>query len=159
MNSRGIDTCTCTHDRSQHVFMRTFGDPVGGEACRNPNCTCKFFFPNPQPDNVMFVPEAVAEWVIVAVHLSTQGVAYFWGPDFSGYVREVDDAGRYTEAEAKSREKWTERMEVAVPLSEVLAVAKLHVCDDYAHRWFHRRFPDGRPGTPACADRIAQESR
>lgn len=84
-------------------------------------------------------------WVIVAAHLSTEGVAYFWGPNFSGYTRLVEKAGRYTEAEAKRREVWSERMEVAVPLAEVIAASKAHVSDDDAHRWFRRRFPGRKP--------------
>ena len=84
------------------------------------------------------------QWLIVAAHLSTEGVAYFWGPEFSGYTANLDKAGRYTEQEAKNREVWSERMEVAVTLAEAEAARFPAVRDDDAHVWFLRRFPDHR---------------
>jgi hypothetical protein len=85
-----------------------------------------------------------AEWLIVAAHLSTQGVTYFWAPKFSGYTSNLAKAGRYTEEEAKRREIWSERMEVAVLLTEAEAMSFRAVSDVNAHRWFHDRFPGNR---------------
>lgn len=87
-------------------------------------------------------------WVIVAAHISTNGVAYFWGPNFSGYTASLARAGRYTEQEAKKREVWSERMEVAVPLAEAEEAQFPAVTDDNAHAWFRRRFPGPKPGEP-----------
>jgi len=95
------------------------------------------------------VPEP---WLIVAAHLSTEGVTCFWGPKFSGYTSNLHLAGRYTEEQARSREVWSERMEVAVPLSEAEVAQFPAVRDDDAHAWFHRRFPDGRPAPHVPGD-------
>jgi hypothetical protein len=84
-------------------------------------------------------------WLIVAAHLSTKGVTCFWGPNHSGYTNDIDKAGRYSEDDAKKREVFSERMEVAVPLAEAEALAFRAVSDDHAHAWHRRRFPNGRP--------------
>jgi hypothetical protein len=80
------------------------------------------------------------DWVIVAVHLSTQGIAIFWREGGRGYTRKIEEAGRWTKEEAQRREQNTERREVAVHFSEIEKVSFRAVMDDDAHRWFHERF-------------------
>jgi hypothetical protein len=99
----------------------------------------------PSPETGTAAGPTDGQWVIVAAHISTNGVAYFWGPNFSGYTASLARAGRYTEQEAKKREVWSERMEVAVPLAEAEEAQFPAVTDDNAHAWFRRRFPGPKP--------------
>ncbi len=57
----------------------------------------------------------------------------FWGPERSGYVTNLDEAGRYTEEEAKSIEKMR-GLERAVPLKVAEAAACRHVTAPQLHR-------------------------
>ncbi len=50
--SRGIDTCTCTHDRRDHILVDP--DRPFEFGCFIPSCTCTCFMPHPQPDEVKF---------------------------------------------------------------------------------------------------------
>ena len=50
----------------------------------------------------------------------------FWGPDESGYTTDLDQAGRYTEEEAKRIEKRRGK-ERAVPLKVAEAAVRRHV--------------------------------
>ncbi len=47
----------------------------------------------------------------------------WWGPDSRGYTSHIDQAGRYSEADARSIESSSHRSSIAVPESEAVVVA------------------------------------
>ena len=65
-------------------------------------------------------------WLIMDTRQIVGNCALFWGPDGAGYTCELADAGRYTEAEAKSQaaERSTD---VAVPLEVAERHSRTHV--------------------------------
>lgn len=67
----------------------------------------------------------MANWLLLSYKRGAWGnSAVWWGPNFSGYTSRLDDAGRYTEAEAKRIERESPighlgvKDAVAVPLAE-----------------------------------------
>ena len=57
----------------------------------------------------------------------------FWGPDRSGYVIDLDKAGRYTKKEALEIEQMRGK-EKAIPLKVAEAAAHQHVTSDSLYR-------------------------
>jgi len=66
------------------------------------------------------------DWLIQDCRSSCGNCAFWWGPNRSGYVCSIDEAGRYTEEEAKAQEasRPTDR---AVPLALAEKYALRHV--------------------------------
>ena len=89
------------------------------------------------------------DYVVIAVKYSTQGQALFWRDGGSGYTWNLDEAGRYTRAEALSceRTRGDDFDDIAVPLAVAEAASKRRVSDDDAHGWRRQR----RSGKEASA--------
>lgn len=61
-------------------------------------------------------------WLIRDTRGNPDGLVNWWGPNRCGYTTSLDDAGRYTEEDAK----WQERSpstDVAVPLERAMALS------------------------------------
>jgi len=72
-------------------------------------------------------------WVIYAkVH--SHGEVYWWRPGSKGYTRNLECAGHYTEAEARSIEKGCESEHIAIRLSDLMPLHFQRVLDlGYGH--------------------------
>lgn len=69
------------------------------------------------------------DWLIQDCRQAVGNCALWWGPNRQGYVCSLEEAGRYTEAEAKAQEasRPTDR---AVRLEDAMKAATTHVRTD-----------------------------
>ncbi len=65
---------------------------------------------------------AAAEWLIRDTRRNPDGQLLWWGPNRCGYTTSLEDAGRYTEEQARKQEACRDT-DVAVPLAKALAAA------------------------------------
>lgn len=77
--------------------------------------------------------EANEEYLILDTRSTVGNCALWWGPDRSGYVCSIDEAGRYTKAEAE-RQAASRSTDVAVPLARAEQLAIRHVRRDSLDR-------------------------
>jgi hypothetical protein len=49
--------------------------------------------------------DAKRDWLILSIKYTKSFDLMWWGPNFRGYTTRLEDAGRYTEKEARSRER------------------------------------------------------
>lgn len=70
-------------------------------------------------------------WLIWDTRTTVGNCVLFWGPDGKGYVCDLREAGRYTEAEAKAQAK-SRHTDLAVPLALAEELVCHHVRADGA---------------------------
>lgn len=73
--------------------------------------------------------EEPKDWLIQDCRQSCGNCALWWGPNRSGYVCTIDEAGRYTESEAKAQEA-SRNTDRAVPLALAEKHSTRHVRTD-----------------------------
>ncbi len=67
------------------------------------------------------------QWLVyTTTEVGSGYTCLWWRPNRSGYTRFVDEAGRYTHAEAESICKFR-GLEIAVPVAKAISVAKMTV--------------------------------
>jgi hypothetical protein len=81
--------------------------------------------------------QADEKFLLLAVHYSTKGLCVWWCPGRCGYTSNIDNAGRYSRAEAESlayNEGPRGKITVAVPESAVLGLPIARtISDEHAH--------------------------
>lgn len=82
------------------------------------------------------------DWLIRDSRNNPDGLLLWWGPNRCGYTTRLDEAGRYSEEEAK-RQDARRDTDVAVPLSRAQATAVAVVSAEDWHRADTQGGPDG----------------
>lgn len=77
------------------------------------------------------LPEA---WLIWSRKHSPSGNMLWWRPDGAGYTMHIPDAGRFTKQEALEIAARSSGLDVALPLSEILRLPLVSICD---RGWMH----------------------
>lgn len=80
---------------------------------------------------------AEADWLVLCLDEPGHGdVGLWWGPNRSGYTRRLDEAGRYTESEARRCAGAADGGDLAVPLSALEGRAvRVVPLDDIEGAW------------------------
>jgi hypothetical protein len=82
-------------------------------------------------------------WLIQDCRQAVGNCALWWGPNRQGYVCSIEEAGRYTEQEARAQERSRET-DRAVRLEDALRCATTHVRTDTNGGLFGLKHGPGR---------------
>lgn len=98
-------------------------------------------------------------FLILSVKWSRSSVLTWWGPGRCGYVWRIDEAGLYTEAEAREIEASTHTDAIAVPLAEAEAKSARVVFDFAFGDLIRERQRAHRCSVNACEHNVRNQKR